>query len=288
MKKFLATAATIALLVPSLASAAYNDVTLTTDAILSVNGTDITITGTSAVVASAEVGATTVIFSMPSGSRIEMQSASGTAMTASDTTIVTVNTCSTNTSNLSINNTGDSTITETVTVAATHCDVAASGGSSGGGSSFGGGGGSSGGSVATTFTTTATPAAPTTPATPAATSGNDVAALVAQLKSLIQLYISLGGAATPEMMALAGGSTSGSFSRNLEVGSTGDDVMALQKFLNSHGFPVAASGAGSAGNETTKFGAATKAALMKFQAANGISPAAGYFGPKTRAIVNGM
>jgi glycosyltransferase involved in cell wall biosynthesis len=43
---------------------------------------------------------------------------------------------------------------------------------------------------------------------------------------------------------------------------------------------------GSQGNETTKFGPATKAALIKYQKAKGISPAAGYFGPKTRASVN--
>ena len=64
---------------------------------------------------------------------------------------------------------------------------------------------------------------------------------------------------------------------------TGDDVKALQVYLNTHGFMIASSGPGSSGNETTKFGAATKAALSKFQKAKGITPAAGYFGPKTRA-----
>ena len=78
------------------------------------------------------------------------------------------------------------------------------------------------------------------------------------------------------------------FARNLEVGMTGDDVMGLQVFLNTHGYVIAASGPGSPGNETTKFGGLTRAALVKFQKANGISPAAGYFGPKTRAVVNGM
>lgn len=75
------------------------------------------------------------------------------------------------------------------------------------------------------------------------------------------------------------------FTRDLEIGVSGDDVLALQKYLNAHGFPLAASGPGSPGNETLKFGAATKAALIKFQAAKGITPAAGYFGPKTRAII---
>ena len=64
---------------------------------------------------------------------------------------------------------------------------------------------------------------------------------------------------------------------------SGADVKALQVYLNTHGYVIASSGAGSPGNETTKFGGATKAALIKFQKANGITPAAGYFGPKTRA-----
>ncbi len=81
---------------------------------------------------------------------------------------------------------------------------------------------------------------------------------------------------------------SSSFTRDLQVGSIGDDVKALQSFLNTHGFAVASVGTGSPGNETTTFGNATKAALAKFQTANGISPAAGFFGSKTRAIVNGM
>ncbi len=77
----------------------------------------------------------------------------------------------------------------------------------------------------------------------------------------------------------------GSFTRDLTVGSTGTDVMALQQYLNDHGYTVATTGPGSAGNETTTFGAATKAALAKLQAVAGISPAAGYFGSLTRAYV---
>jgi peptidoglycan hydrolase-like protein with peptidoglycan-binding domain len=63
-------------------------------------------------------------------------------------------------------------------------------------------------------------------------------------------------------------------------------VKALQEFLNAHGYPVASVGAGSPGNETTRFGAATKAALIKYQKEKGITPASGYFGAKTRAAVN--
>ena len=75
------------------------------------------------------------------------------------------------------------------------------------------------------------------------------------------------------------------FTRNLTVGSTGEDVRALQQFLNARGFAVATVGAGSPGNETTRFGPRTQAALARFQVANNISPARGFFGPITRARV---
>lgn len=64
------------------------------------------------------------------------------------------------------------------------------------------------------------------------------------------------------------------------------DVMRLQQYLNTHGFPVATTGPGSLGQEVTTFGAKTVSALSKLQAAKGISPALGFFGPKTRAWVN--
>lgn len=76
------------------------------------------------------------------------------------------------------------------------------------------------------------------------------------------------------------------FTRDLELGMSGADVKELQKFLNAKGFVISASGPGSAGSETTLFGSMTKTALAKFQTANKISPAVGYFGPLTRSAVN--
>lgn len=103
-----------------------------------------------------------------------------------------------------------------------------------------------------------------------------VASLLASLQLLQQQLSAAKGTAAP---------TTYNFTKDLTLGSKGDDVKALQQFLNASGYPVAASGPGSAGNETTTFGSLTKAALTKYQAAKGISPAAGYFGSKTRAFV---
>jgi len=58
------------------------------------------------------------------------------------------------------------------------------------------------------------------------------------------------------------------FTRTLKLGMTGTDVNRLQIFLNAQGYIVAKNGAGSPSNETTYFGPATKAALMKFQLAH--------------------
>lgn len=76
------------------------------------------------------------------------------------------------------------------------------------------------------------------------------------------------------------------FYRNLTIGSYGEDVMALQKFLNRAGVFVALSGYGSPNNETFYFGRLTRAALAKWQAMHGIFPSVGYFGIKTRTAIN--
>jgi hypothetical protein len=110
-----------------------------------------------------------------------------------------------------------------------------------------------------------------------------IADLIAQLNALVLQAKSRGLNIPSSVQPFLQGNTK--FSRDLQYGAIGEDVKQLQIYLNTHGFPVSSSGPGSSGNETTKFGPATQAVLILFQKANNISPASGYFGPKTRAYV---
>lgn len=76
------------------------------------------------------------------------------------------------------------------------------------------------------------------------------------------------------------------FLKNLKYKDNNTDVKELQKFLNNNNFIISKVGVGSIGNETNYFGLATRAALIKYQIANNIKPALGYFGPLTRASLN--
>ena len=98
-----------------------------------------------------------------------------------------------------------------------------------------------------------------------------IAALLAQIQTL-QAQLAGGGAPMTSLPA---------FSGDLTVGSKGDAVSNLQTFLKDQGVSIYPEGL-----VTGYFGALTKAALARYQAAQGISPAAGYFGPLTRANVN--
>lgn len=131
------------------------------------------------------------------------------------------------------------------------------------------------------------------------------------LSELVELFISLGiipadkADAARSALATTGGSTGGSgsgatcsttFTQNFSQGDSGAEVMEIQKFLNNNGFTVSASGAGSAGNETSYFGPATKQAVINFQNTYtaeiltpvGLSVGTGYWGASSRAQANSM
>jgi hypothetical protein len=77
------------------------------------------------------------------------------------------------------------------------------------------------------------------------------------------------------------------FTKNLQIGSIGADVVALQTFLVGKGFGVSDLSLGGA-KDKGYFGPSTAAALTQYQKSVGL-PASGYgsFGPLTRAKVNG-
>jgi len=70
---------------------------------------------------------------------------------------------------------------------------------------------------------------------------------------------------------------------SLTVGSTGAEVICLQAALVAKGYLVM-----PVGTQMGYFGALTKTAVAKWQAANNIAPAVGYFGPISRAAFTGV
>src|SRR3989344_593818 len=85
-----------------------------------------------------------------------------------------------------------------------------------------------------------------------------------------------------QLAALQGGSvfTGTAITSDLTIGSTGAQVVALQSALVAQGHLVM-----PAGVAMGYFGSLTKAAVIKWQAANGV-PNTGYFGPLSRAKFN--
>jgi len=94
----------------------------------------------------------------------------------------------------------------------------------------------------------------------------ELTALIAQLQA--------------QIAALTGGSTTaaGEITKDLTIGSQGDQVEILQKYLEDEGYLVMPVGVAYG-----YFGNLTKAAVAKWQADNGVAPAAGYFGSISRA-----
>src|SRR3989344_8592130 len=102
MKKLLTrTGILIALLLPSVAFGAYNDVTLTTDTVISVNGVTMNVSGSSASLATLVVESTNFVVTMESGSSLAVTAAGQKRMSASTEPVIhTEAICNSSTSSL--------------------------------------------------------------------------------------------------------------------------------------------------------------------------------------------
>jgi hypothetical protein len=149
------------LLVPFVASALYNDVTLTTATVISIGGVNLNVSGSSAVIESITVNASSFSFVLLSGSSIDVTSASGQKLSTSASSKYTSGgSCSGSTYTLSHSSEVD-TVTVTVSLDDTFCVSSETTTSTpGGGHRSGGGGGGA--------TLPITPATPN-PALPALT-----------------------------------------------------------------------------------------------------------------------
>ena len=129
--------------------------------------------------------------------------------------------------------------------------------------------------------------------------------LLTQIQGLQQLIAQLQGGQTttpttptaPTTGTPAACAAVTSFARNLTLGSSGADVKCLQALLNADPVTqVAASGVGSAGQESEYFGPLTRAAVISFQnkyssevlAPVGLNAGTGFVGTQTRAKLNTM
>lgn len=248
---------------PALALAAFDDVSLATNVALDIGGIEVNVSGDTAAIASITVNASDFSFDLVSGSSIQVTAPNRNVLSASSPRDVDINTCTSASSILKYTGTGTHTIT--ITPSASLCSSASSSGGGGGGS-----------------TRAATPATPAVPATPieGCAPGNLFNTLTGKSCTVSATP------ATPATPALQNASANARFNRDLQAGTSGNDVKDLQIFLNTHGYVIASSGPGSLGNETDVFGNLTKIAVIAYQKAKGIAPAIGYVGPKTRAQIN--
>lgn len=86
------------------------------------------------------------------------------------------------------------------------------------------------------------------------------------------------------------------FTRDLQFGDRGEDVRALQRFLNCSGFSLGTSGPGAAGEETEYFVERTRASVIRFQEAYrsdiltpiGLTSGTGIFSSYSRAKAHSL
>jgi hypothetical protein len=244
------------------AFAAFNDVTLTTDANILVGGYTLNVSGSTAAVQSITVNAGNFSVTLASGSSLTVSSPTFQQLSSDVTSDVTNNTCTGSQSSISLAYSGAGTVTNVITPSATVCSSSSGGGGSSPPPSGGGGMIVGSGPLAPSALGVSGATKPLPHATSTATSSK---------------------ALTPTASATS--SSPLVLTKNRQLYDRGEDIRSLQKFFNTHGFIVAQSGPGSPGNETSIFGTNTYRTLIKFQKANKL-PATGYLGPLTRALIN--
>ncbi len=241
---------------PTIGRAAYDDVTLTTDADISVGGATFDISGAPAYIESINVRASDFIvtlvptstaasvFKVSSPNRYQFNHSVTPSSGYIDSEIC-------NSSESSIKFSPQSGLTINVTVTPQVGTVCTDSGSSGGSPSGGGG-------------PSATPPKPKTIKPPLVVIPPDNNGAPRSLVSLPP------------------------FTKSLGLGTKDADVLRLQRFLNTDpATQIASSGLGSPGQETDYFGSLTEKAVQKFQLKHGIvvsasDPGYGLVGPKTR------
>lgn len=105
---------------------------------------------------------------------------------------------------------------------------------------------------------------------------NLLKAFGADATTVANVQASLNGQATTGTSSTGSMASSCAFTMDLHMGSSGAEVTCLQQALIAGGYSIPAGATGY-------FGGQTQAAVMAWQTHAGITPAAGYFGPKSRA-----
>ncbi|MBP9771645.1 MAG: peptidoglycan-binding protein [Candidatus Pacebacteria bacterium] len=264
---------------PSAVFAAFDDLTLETSAILDVGGYEITVYGSSATLETLVVNENTFVVTLEDGSSIVVASADRVDfVNDAPEALISSEVCSETESRIGFTNTANGETEITVTPSGTCTAVEEEEEEEAEEEEDDNDGGSIGSHNK--------PIA--RPISAAHDELSDTSDLIEQLKAALKTLIALGGAVPPGLeQYLDDSSTDSAYTRNLTIGDIGDDVRALQLFLISQNKGPAAQALASNG-VTGYFGPLTQAALAEFQAAVGITPAIGFFGPVTREYVNAL